>query len=52
MKCKNGKIEEPKNGRMKWQMSQWYEEELNGWFIIYIHSPFLISFFHFSISPF
>jgi len=26
MKCTNGEIEEPKNGRMEWQMTQWNEE--------------------------
>ena len=48
------KIEEPKNGRMKWQMSEWNKEELNGWFIIYIFSisHFILPFLNFSILPF
>jgi len=52
MKLKNGRIEEPKNGRMEWQMTKWNEECLNDCFFIPLHSPFLISFINFSILTF
>ena len=37
---------------MKWQMTKWNEVDLNDWFFIPLHSPFLISFLNSSILQF